>query len=68
VTAVTRANARLANLGPRPPWWRPFARKRWGERVRAIVNAFAEEIAAEAATGMLAALRAAIDRAEGVVN
>lgn len=26
---VAERDARLAALGPQPPWWRPFARRRW---------------------------------------
>lgn len=28
----------LVELGPRPPWWRPFARRRWGRAFEAIVT------------------------------
>lgn len=27
---------RLAELGPEPPWWRPFARRRWRRARRGI--------------------------------
>lgn len=26
---VQQLDAELALLGPRPPWWRPFKRRRW---------------------------------------
>lgn len=29
----------LAKLGPFPPWWRPFARRRWYERMCAALDA-----------------------------
>lgn len=33
---VAERDAALAALGPRPPWWRPFARRRW-DRKRAWI-------------------------------
>lgn len=35
---VSERNARLDALGPRPPWWRPFTRRRW-DRDHARISA-----------------------------
>lgn len=31
-TLVAERDAKLRAMGPRPPWWRPFARRRWRRR------------------------------------
>jgi hypothetical protein len=33
----------LVDLGPRPPWWRPFARRRW----RVLRESLAREAAVQ---------------------
>jgi len=35
---VAEREAKLVALGPRPPWWRPFRRRRW-TRARASILA-----------------------------
>jgi hypothetical protein len=69
MTASQRARLRLDALGKRPPWWRPLARRVWRARARAIVDAFAAELAAETMQGFATLMRAALERdAERVVN
>jgi hypothetical protein len=34
---IREREAKLDALGPRPPWWQPFARRRWRRRRDAIL-------------------------------
>jgi hypothetical protein len=34
---LAEREAKLDALGPRPPWWQPFARRRWRKRRDAIL-------------------------------
>jgi hypothetical protein len=34
---LAEREAKLDALGPRPPWWRPFARRRWRRRRDALL-------------------------------
>lgn len=34
---VAERDAKVQALGPRPPWWRLFARRRWDERMATIM-------------------------------
>lgn len=49
MTAIHRALARFAVIGPQPPWWRPVKRRQWLERRLAILAAYHEEAMAELA-------------------
>lgn len=44
--SVAIREARLAALGPRPPWWRVFARRRWKRERDAILAMDVSELAA----------------------
>lgn len=35
---MSRRFMALEDLGHRPPWWRPFARRRWRKRYDAIMD------------------------------
>lgn len=41
-----RRQAKLIALGPKPPWWRPFARRRWRREWVRIVSASFDEYSA----------------------
>lgn len=45
---AARAHARLLALGPKPPWWRPFKRRRWMRVARGIVTEAINETLAQA--------------------
>lgn len=49
MTPADRAKSRLAAIGPQPPWWRPFKRRRWRRALKGIIDAFSAELYAEAA-------------------
>lgn len=35
-SAIARVLVRSGVIAPRPPWWRPFARRRWKRELEAL--------------------------------
>lgn len=54
---------RFAALGPRPPWWRPFARRRWQRAIEDLSRQMGAEIVADAMRAAFAELGVAVGAA-----